>query len=85
MDSIRTQRLEHRLNQLASESLQIPLSKELLDKLDQALTHVSAGQHKNFEQLEFLDDAVLRLAPWAECMFCSTLRIPPICSAAPIG
>ncbi|MDB4651074.1 ribonuclease III [Synechococcus sp. AH-551-E05] len=54
--------MEHLLNQLASESLQIPLSKELLDKVDQALTHVSAGQHKNFERLEFLGDAVLRLA-----------------------
>ena len=82
---MRTQNLERLLNQLASESLQIPLSKDLLEKVDQALTHVSAGQHKNFERLEFLGDAVLRLAAWAGCMFCSTLRIPPICSAAPIG
>ena len=30
--------------------------------IDQALTHISAGRSKNFERLEFLGDAVLRLA-----------------------
>ena len=30
--------------------------------MDEALTHISAGQGKNFERLEFLGDAVLRLA-----------------------
>lgn len=30
--------------------------------MDQALTHISARQSKNFERLEFLGDAVLRLA-----------------------
>ena len=30
--------------------------------VDEALTHISAGQSKNFERLEFLGDAVLRLA-----------------------
>ena len=35
---------------------------KLLDLVDQALTHVSAGRSKNFERLEFLGDAVLRLA-----------------------
>ena len=30
--------------------------------VDEALTHISAGQSKNFERLEFRGDAVLRLA-----------------------
>ena len=37
-------------------------TSKLIGLVDQALTHVSAGQHKNFERLEFLGDAVLRLA-----------------------
>ena len=35
---------------------------KLLGLVDEALTHVSAGRSKNFERLEFLGDAVLRLA-----------------------
>ena len=35
---------------------------KLLSLVDEALTHVSAGRSKNFERLEFLGDAVLRLA-----------------------
>ena len=35
---------------------------KLLTLVDEALTHVSAGRSKNFERLEFLGDAVLRLA-----------------------
>jgi ribonuclease-3 len=38
------------------------LSAEALAPLDQALTHTSAGLVFNHEQLEFLGDAVLRLA-----------------------
>ena len=33
-----------------------------MSRVDEALTHISAGQGKNFERLEFLGDAVLRLA-----------------------
>ena len=35
---------------------------EVLQPLDEALTHTSAGLAINHEQLEFLGDAVLRLA-----------------------
>ena len=34
----------------------------LIKQVDQALTHISSGKEKNFEKLEFLGDAVLRLA-----------------------
>lgn len=34
----------------------------MIDQVDIALTHVSSGKTKNFERLEFLGDAVLRLA-----------------------
>ena len=37
-------------------------SSKLMGLMDEALTHISAGQGKNFERLEFLGDAVLRLA-----------------------
>ena len=37
-------------------------SSKLLSLVDEALIHVSAGRSKNFERLEFLGDAVLRLA-----------------------
>ena len=40
----------------------IPSEPKLLDLVDQALTHVSTGQARNLERLEFLGDAVLRLA-----------------------
>ena len=40
----------------------IPIEPKLLDLVDQALTHVSTGQARNLERLEFLGDAVLRLA-----------------------
>ncbi|MBN7799215.1 hypothetical protein, partial [Parahaliea mediterranea] len=33
-----------------------------LERLDEALTHTSAGLSVNHEKLEFLGDAVLRLA-----------------------
>ena len=39
-----------------------PLASEALAQLDEALTHTSCGLHPHHEQLEFLGDAVLRLA-----------------------
>ena len=41
---------------------EIPINPELLALVDQALTHVSSGRARNLERLEFLGDAVLRLA-----------------------
>ena len=41
---------------------QIPIEPKLLALVDQALTHVSSGRARNLERLEFLGDAVLRLA-----------------------
>ena len=38
------------------------LSREQLEQLDEALTHTSTGLARHHEQLEFLGDAVLRLA-----------------------
>ena len=38
------------------------IDENLLNLVDQALTHTSAKQKKNYEKLEFLGDAVLRLA-----------------------
>ncbi|AII47891.1 ribonuclease III [Synechococcus sp. KORDI-52] len=40
----------------------IPIEPKLLIQVDQALTHVSSGRARNLERLEFLGDAVLRLA-----------------------
>ena len=45
--------------QLDSE---ININNDLLALMDQALTHISTGQANNYERLEFLGDAVLRLA-----------------------
>ena len=41
---------------------EIPINPQLLAQVDQALTHVSTGRARNLERLEFLGDAVLRLA-----------------------
>ena len=41
---------------------EIPIEPELLVLVDQAMTHVSSGRARNLERLEFLGDAVLRLA-----------------------
>ena len=38
------------------------IDENLIELVDQALTHTSAKQKKNYEKLEFLGDAVLRLA-----------------------
>ena len=59
MDSTRTNKLLELLRTIGLQELN---SSKLLSLVDEALIHVSAGQSKNFERLEFLGDAVLRLA-----------------------
>ena len=59
MDSTRTNKLLELLQTIGLQELN---SSKLLSLVDEALIHVSAGQSKNFERLEFLGDAVLRLA-----------------------
>ena len=59
MDSTRTHEL---LELLRSIGLQELNSSKQLSLVDEALIHISAGQNRNFERLEFLGDAVLRLA-----------------------
>ena len=59
MNSTRTNQLVELLQDIGLEELN---NSKLLSLVDQALTHVSAGRSKNFERLEFLGDAVLRLA-----------------------
>ena len=46
----------------SSGSKESELSREQLEHLDEALTHTSTGLARHHEQLEFLGDAVLRLA-----------------------
>ncbi|QNJ04908.1 ribonuclease III [Synechococcus sp. MEDNS5] len=55
---------DQQLNSLWSELGNHPerLQREELDCLNEALTHTSCGLHPHHEQLEFLGDAVLRLA-----------------------
>ena len=57
--SIRAAELTDFIQQLDAE---IPINPELLTLVDQALTHISSGRARNLERLEFLGDAVLRLA-----------------------
>ena len=59
MDSTRTKKLLELLRTIGLQELN---SSKLLSLVDEALIHVSAGRSKNFERLEFLGDAVLRLA-----------------------
>ena len=59
MDETRTAALSTLIQRLDAE---IPIDPELLAQVDQALTHVSTGRARNLERLEFLGDAVLRLA-----------------------
>ena len=59
MDSTRTNTLLELLREIGLKELN---TTKLLSLVDEALIHVSAGQSKNFERLEFLGDAVLRLA-----------------------
>ena len=59
MDPSRAAELTDFIQQLDAE---ISINSELLALVDQALTHVSSGRARNLERLEFLGDAVLRLA-----------------------
>jgi ribonuclease-3 len=58
MDTVRRKHLVTFLNSLGLE----PPAHADLAPLDEALTHTSAGLARNHERLEFLGDAVLRLA-----------------------
>ena len=59
MDPSRAAELTGLIQRLDAE---IPIEPELLALVDQALTHISTGRARNLERLEFLGDAVLRLA-----------------------
>jgi len=59
LDQKRTKELSKLIQRLDAE---IPIEPALLIQVDQALTHVSSGRARNLERLEFLGDAVLRLA-----------------------
>ncbi|ABB33925.1 ribonuclease III [Synechococcus sp. CC9605] len=59
MDPSRAAELTDLIQRLDAE---IPIEPELLILVDQAMTHVSSGRDRNLERLEFLGDAVLRLA-----------------------
>ena len=61
MDAARRQQLLAFLEQLGLEP-PAGLTDQRLLPLEEALTHTSAGRPYNHEQLEFLGDAVLRLA-----------------------
>ena len=61
----REQQLQELWRQLiagSSVTKKSELSQEQLEHLDEALTHTSTGLARHHEQLEFLGDAVLRLA-----------------------
>ena len=61
----REQQLQELWRQLvadSSASKTSDLNREQLEHLDEALTHTSTGLARHHEQLEFLGDAVLRLA-----------------------
>ena len=59
MDPSRAAELTNLIQHLDAE---IPIELELLELVDQALTHVSSGRADHNERLEFLGDAGLRLA-----------------------
>jgi len=59
VDPSRAAELTNLIQRLDTE---IPINPELLALVDQALTHISSGRARNLERLEFLGDAVLRLA-----------------------
>ena len=59
LDQARAEQLSNLILRLDAE---IPIEPELLVLVDQAMTHVSSGRARNLERLEFLGDAVLRLA-----------------------
>ena len=61
----RDQQLQELWRQLVTDSSpanESKLNPEQLEHLDEALTHTSTGLARHHEQLEFLGDAVLRLA-----------------------
>ena len=60
MDQARGEQLQAFWSQLLPAPS--PLANEALAQLDEALTHTSSGLQPHHEQLEFLGDAVLRLA-----------------------
>ena len=59
LDQARAEQLSNLIEHLEAE---IPIEPKVLNLVDQALTHVSTGRARNLERLEFLGDAVLRLA-----------------------
>ena len=61
IDAARREQLEQLWHHLGLPSPQ-PLQSRELAQLNEALTHTSSGLHPHHEQLEFLGDAVLRLA-----------------------
>ena len=61
IDAARREQLEQLWHHLGLPSPQ-PLQGRELAQLNEALTHTSSGLHPHHEQLEFLGDAVLRLA-----------------------
>jgi len=61
IDAARREQLEQLWQQLGLPA-PLPLKGHELAQLNAALTHTSSGLHPHHEQLEFLGDAVLRLA-----------------------
>ena len=59
MDSIRIAKLKELINKIGDD---IAVNSNLLTVVNEALTHSSISRGKNYEKLEFLGDAVLRLA-----------------------
>ena len=59
MDSIRIAKLKELINKISDD---IAVNSNLLTVVNEALTHSSISRGKNYEKLEFLGDAVLRLA-----------------------
>ena len=58
----RREALQQFINRLGLSTASCPDASRALNLLDEALTHTSTGRHINHERLEFLGDAVLRLA-----------------------
>ena len=58
----RQEALQQFIKRLGLSTASCPDASRALNLLDEALTHTSTGRHINHERLEFLGDAVLRLA-----------------------
>ena len=58
----RQEALHQFLERLGLNTAACPDASQALNLVDEALTHTSTGHHINHERLEFLGDAVLRLA-----------------------